>query len=408
MAIGCISCRQCHLDRCPRGISTQLGTAVEAEARGVKGFRPRDVAVEVANLTRLLHALGDEVRHHLAELGEARLRDLSGRTDLLVQTRLNDRVDVRPLLALPASRPFAAASSLPWVIHKPLDYLTKLLADLTVHRFDQGETEVHFGEKQVRSTDRAVGTYLAGTMVRKFGSGSGRNAFVRLDDSVPGNGLFAFAIEGVNGVVAGGSQDGAAKGSSGGSLAVLKGRNRLGRLVDGSTGKSFAYGAIGGLFFVQNLADSRACIRLSGAEVVFGGRICGPIDDRQGNIASRAHLKGFAFEYMTGGKAVVLGDPGPWLCAGMTGGVIYQCLYPEFGFDRDAVRRRLASSARVRIRKVSKKGLADISRLLEHYIAQLDDSQQGDEAEAVAVLLLEADRRFVTLTPEPVRPVSAE
>jgi len=111
---------------------------------------------------------------------------------------------------------------------------------------------------------------------------------------------------------------------------------------------------------------------------------------------------------MTGGKVVVLGDPGPWLCAGMTGGVIYQCLYPEFGFDRDAVRRRLASSARVRIRKVSGRGLADISRLLEHYIAQLEDSQQGDEAEAVAVLLLEADRRFVTLTPEPVRPVSAE
>jgi glutamate synthase (NADPH/NADH) large chain len=408
MAIGCISCRQCHLDRCPRGISTQLGTTVEAEARGVKGFRPRDVAVEVANLTRLLHALGNEVRHHLAGLGETRLQDLSGRSDLLVQTRLNDRVDVRPLLALPAARPFAAGRTLPWVVHKPLDYLTKLISDLTMHRFDQGEAEVHFAGRQVHSTDRAVGTYLAGTMVRQFGTGSGRNVFVRLDNSVPGNGLFAFSTEGVHGVVAGGSQDGAVKGCSGGSLAVLKGRNLLGRLVDGSTGKSFAYGAIGGLFFVQNMADSRACIRMSGAEVVFGARIHGPVDDRQGNIASRAHLKGFAFEYMTGGKVVVLGDPGPWLCAGMTGGVIYQCLYPEFGFDRDAVRRRLASSAKVRIRKVSGKGLADISRLLEHYIARLDESQQGDEAEAVAVLLREADRRFVMLTPEPLRPVSAE
>jgi glutamate synthase (NADPH/NADH) large chain len=318
-------------------------------------------------------------------------------------------VDVRHLLASPTSSSLPVdRSSSPWVLHKPLDYLTKLMSDLTMHRFDQGETEVHFAEKQVRSTDRAVGTYLAGAMVRKFGSGSGRNVFVRLDDSVPGNGLFAFTADGVNGVVAGGSQDGAVKGSSGGSLAVLKGRNLLGRLVDGSTGKSFAYGAIGGLFFVQNLADSRACIRMSGAEVVFGARICGPVDDRQGNIAGRSHLKGFAFEYMTGGKAVVLGDPGPWLCAGMTGGVIYQCLYPEFGFDRDAVRRRLAVSARMRIRKVSKKGLTDISRLLELYITQLDNSLQSDEAEAVAVLLLEADRRFVMLTPEPVRPVSAE
>lgn len=31
------------------------------------------------------------------------------------------------------------------------------------------------------------------------------------------------------------------KGSSGGFLAVLKGRNLFGRLVDGSTGKSYAY-----------------------------------------------------------------------------------------------------------------------------------------------------------------------
>jgi glutamate synthase (NADPH/NADH) large chain len=408
MAIGCISCRRCHLDRCPRGISTQLGTIAEAEARGVKGFRPRDVAVEVESLTRLLHALGDEVRHHLAELGETRLQDLPGRTDLLVQSRMDDRLDVRQLLVPSASISLPAGRALPWVMHKPLDYLTKLMSDLTMHRFDQGEMEVHFAERQVRSTDRAVGTYLAGAMVRKFGPSSGRNAFARFDDSVPGNGLFAFAIEGVNGVVAGGSQDGAVKGSSGGSLTVLKGRNLLGRLVDGSTGKSFAYGAIGGLFFVQNMADSRACIRMSGAEVVFGARIRGSIDDRQGNIASRAHLKGFAFEYMTGGKAVVLGDPGPWLCAGMTGGVIYQCLYPEFGFDRAAVRRRLAESARVRIRSLSKRGMADISRLLAQYIAELDNSQQGDEAHAVAALLLEADRRFVMLTPEPVRPVSAE
>ena len=26
---------------------------------------------------------------------------------------------------------------------------------------------------------------------------------------------------------------------------------------------------------------------------------------------------------MTNGRALVLGDPGPWICAGMTGGVVY-------------------------------------------------------------------------------------
>lgn len=249
------------------------------------------------------------------------------------------------------------------------------------------------------STDRAVGTYLAGAMIRHLGSSTGHQAFARFGISVPGNGLFAFNIQGINGVVEGGSQDGAAKGSSGGSLSVLKWRNSLGRMVDGSTGKSFAYGAFGGLFFIQNMADSRACIRMSGAEVVFGARMKESIQDHKGNIASRAHLKGFAFEYMTDGKAVVLGDPGPWICAGMTGGVIYQCLYPEFGFDRNALKRRLSQSSLVRIRKLSGKGLDDIKRLLGFYSIQLENSLQNKEAEAVKHLLQDAQKRFVMIMP---------
>ncbi len=62
MAIGCISCRQCHLDRCPRGIATRLQTREEAIARGLKGFVPRVVEEEAENLARLLVALGDELR----------------------------------------------------------------------------------------------------------------------------------------------------------------------------------------------------------------------------------------------------------------------------------------------------------------------------------------------------------
>ena len=96
--------------------------------------------------------------------------------------------------------------------------------------------------------------------------------------------------------------------------------NWQGNRLDGSVGKSLLYGAQGGTFYIQGDADSRACIRLSGADVVIGGRLRGPIDDSQGNIAGRANLKGFAFEYMTLGRAIVLGDPGPWSGSGMTGG----------------------------------------------------------------------------------------
>jgi glutamate synthase (NADPH/NADH) large chain len=409
MAIGCISCRQCHLDRCPRGISTRVQTKEEAIARGLKGFVPRLVEEEAENLSRLLAAVGDELRMRTAALGAARLQDLVGRTDLLSQYRLREQLDVNDLLRRPDFPDGAVAHPGPQVIRKPLNHLTRLIADLAMARFARGDTLVRFAEEEVRSTDRAVGTYLAGALARCGGEpGAARKAVLHLGASVPGNGLCAFNTAQVEVLVEGGSQDGAAKGSMGGMLGVFKGQNLLGRHLDGSTGKSFAYGAMGGLFLVQNMADSRACVRMSGADVVFGGRISGPVHDELGNLASRAHLKGFAFEYMTGGRIVVLGDPGPWICAGMTGGVIYQCLYPEFGFDRKALVRRLARSAGVTVSHVAEEGIKDLQELLGRYIAELERTFQPEEAQAVALILADAAERFLMVRPKPLRPVSAE
>ncbi|MEW6429761.1 MAG: glutamate synthase-related protein [Thermodesulfobacteriota bacterium] len=408
MGVGCISCERCHLDRCPRGISTQLRTVADAEARGVKGFSPRVMETEAENLARLLAAIGDEIKMHVAAMGETSLQELVGRTDLLRQVSLDDRISAKTLLAAPERICNPEEYPAPQIVRKPLSYLTRLVSDLAMARFEQGFSSVHFTEEQVRSTDRAMGTYLAGAIERRYGGNSGHLAKLRLRSSVPGNGLAAFTTANLDVIVEGGSQDGAAKGASGGVLGVLKGRNLRGAAIDGSTGKSFAYGAIGGLFIVQNMADSRACIRMSGADVVFGGRITAKVRDDLGNLASRAHLKGFAFEYMTGGRAVVLGDPGPWICAGMTGGVIHQCLYPEFGFDRESVRRRLARGASMLIERIDEQGLVDVGELLSRYIRELEDNLQEEEANAVRILLAQAAERFVTLVPRAMRPPSAE
>ena len=168
MGIGCISCRQCHLDRCPRGISTQIRSMEEAAERGVRGYQPRVVEEEVSNLVRLLNALGDEIRDRVAEMGSRRLQELVGRSDLLEQYRLHERLDAGEFLEPPPVSPDPDDHLLPWVVHKPLNYLTRLISDLTMARFAQGEQRVHFSEEQVRSTDRAVGTYLAGAMVRQY------------------------------------------------------------------------------------------------------------------------------------------------------------------------------------------------------------------------------------------------
>jgi glutamate synthase (NADPH/NADH) large chain len=170
--------------------------------------------------------------------------------------------------------------------------------------------------------------------------------------------------------------------------------------VDGSVGKCFAYGAQAGLLVVQGDADSRAGIRLSGADVIFGGRLRTRLRDELGNIAARANLKGFAFEYMTSGRGLVLGDPGPWLCSGMTGGVVYLLLEEELGLDAAALRRRLAAGARVHLGRVDDGDEVSLRDLLGRYRDALAEGQQHAEAEEVARLAKDWRSRFVKVVPK--------
>jgi glutamate synthase (NADPH/NADH) large chain len=189
------------------------------------------------------------------------------------------------------------------------------------------------------------------------------------------------------------------KGALGGKVVVLKGMNHNGMLVDGSVGKSFAYGAQGGLFLIQGNADSRACIRLSGAEVLIGGELTEPLNDPLGFIGARANVKGFLCEYMTDGRVVVLGDPGPWICSGMTGGILYVRLRPELGLDREAVQRRVAKGAKVLIRDLQPVDEKPLTRLLHAYRDELATANQGEEAERVDRLASEWRSSFVKVVP---------
>jgi glutamate synthase (NADPH/NADH) large chain len=186
----------------------------------------------------------------------------------------------------------------------------------------------------------------------------------------------------------------------GGTISIMKGRNRFGRRVNGSVGKSFAYGAQRGRFFVQGSADSRFCIRLSGADVVLGGEPDGPISDELGEMANRANVKGFAFEYMTAGRAVVLGDIGPWACSGQTGGRVYMRVNEEWGLDRAALERRLGMGAKVSLNELDEEGVADVQELLGLYVVQLERSEQPEEAERIRKIASEARWHFLMSVPE--------
>jgi glutamate synthase (NADPH/NADH) large chain len=203
-------------------------------------------------------------------------------------------------------------------------------------------------------------------------------------------------------LIEGGAQDGVAKGASGGRVAIMKGLNHDGLRIDGSVGKSFAYGAQKGLLIVQGNADSRACIRLSGADVILGGQITQQIDDSSGSIGSSANLKGFACEYMTSGRVLILGDPGPYAFSGMSGGVVYQLLTPELGFNLKVLKRRVASGAQVSILPVEKTDVESIQELLQKYCMALRQTDQPETAEKISQLGMPHMilARFVKVVPQ--------
>jgi glutamate synthase (NADPH) large chain len=253
-----------------------------------------------------------------------------------------------------------------------------------------------------------LGTELAGEISRARiydGAPPGEPAEVLAElsfngGSVAGQGFGAFNAWGLVVRVEGGAQDGVGKTMLGGTVSILKGTNRDGRRVNGSVGKSFAYGAQRGRLFVQGSADSRFCIRLSGADVVLGGEPAEPLDDSRGCIVDRANAKGFAFEYMTAGRAVVLGDIGPWACAGMTGGRVYVRVNPDWNLDLEAIERRLGEGAKVEVSELDAEGILDIEDLLEHYVVELQATEQPEEAERMVALAASAQQHFLMIVPQ--------
>ncbi|MEA2333493.1 MAG: glutamate synthase large chain [Thermoleophilaceae bacterium] len=385
VSLGCTICRGCQLDTCHVGIATQIESEEEAQLKGLKKFTPQRYEEAVESCARFFGAMGAEVEQVAASLGFERAQDLVGRSDLLVQARGQERVDVHELI-------------------RPLDQMLDLEPlDLPVPA-DEREAAGLVAARPLRmaaAEHRVLGTAGAGALARERirGAAQAEPAPTRLT-AVAGQGFGAFNVEGVELTVEGGAQDGVAKTMYGGKVAVMKGVGRLGRRVNGSVGKSFGYGAQRGRLFVQGDADSRFCIRLSGADVVIGGEPRAPLDDSLGCLADRANLKGFAFEYMTAGRAVVLGDPGPWFCAGQTGGRVYLRVNEEWNLDRAALERRRGKGARVALAELDAGGACDVRELLGAYADELRVSGQDGEAERVLGLAADPGGHFLMAVPE--------
>jgi glutamate synthase (NADPH/NADH) large chain len=427
VSLGCTICRGCQLDTCHVGIATQIETVEQAQEHGLKKFTPQEVDVAAESCARFFAAMGEEVKGVVASLGYDRAQDLVGRYDLLEQISHHDQIDLAPLITpleefldlepldLPVAEEIAAEerAEAGLVVARPIRMEAKQasaqIGALAGEVCSGGGTVHSEFPRATDANDRVLGTELAGAIARAriFDGGPESNDDVLADldfngGSVAGQGLGAFNAYGVSIRVEGGAQDGVGKAMLGGTVSVLKGKGAKGRRLNGSVGKSFAYGAQRGRLFVQGSADSRFCIRLSGADVVLGGEPEGDLDDSRGCLVDRANAKGFAFEYMTSGRAVVLGDIGPWACAGMTGGRVY-VRHNAFGIDREAIVARLGEGAKVELKEIDSEGRLDVEDLLSHYCDELRATGQDEEAARIGSLASQAAENFLMIVPHKVQ-----
>jgi glutamate synthase (NADPH) large chain len=436
VAIGCTICRGCQLDTCHVGIATQIDGEEEAAHRGLKRFVPRVLEPSAVGLVRYFTEMGAALRELAGRMGVAEVQELVGQADRLVQVSHHERLDLTSLLTPVRERVITAPAGAPRFFrpfHPPPPHRAP---EVAAQRLASGAA-LAVEEEATTAADRNLGTDLAGLIARATtgvnnawvngggagvsptsggsngdaapsggGNGGGNGHLATLVDlaftkgAAAGSGLAAFTVDGVRVRVFGGAQDGVGKCALGGEVQVLKSPNAAGEWVGGHVGKSFAYGAQRGLFLIQGDADARAGIRLSGADMVLGGEPAQPLNDRLGTLAARANCKGFAFEYMTGGRVVVLGDPGPWLCSGMTGGVVYVRQNPDWGLDEAAVRRRLSKAAKVSLAALDEETDGPtVTQLLTAYQAALRASGQDETADGLQPLIDDPVEHFLAINP---------
>ena len=83
IAIGCTTCRGCHLDTCHVGIATQIESEAQAKEHGLRRFVPRQFDLAVQGITNLFTAFGNELKELAASVGVKTLQDAVGRSDLI-------------------------------------------------------------------------------------------------------------------------------------------------------------------------------------------------------------------------------------------------------------------------------------------------------------------------------------
>ena len=313
---GCIMMRVCHLDTCPVGVATQnpeLRERFTGKARFVVNF---------------MKFIAEQVREILAELGFRSLDEAIGHAELLelrdaVDHWKNDGLDLSPILHVPELSPGQARRQTTEQDHSLDQVLDQTLIQLAEGTLAGGAPVTL--DLPIRNVNRSVGTLLGYHVTRRYGAEG------LPDDSITinfggnaGMSFGAFLPKGITLRLIGSANDYVGKGLSGGRI-VLKPPPEAPLVAEDSiiAGNVILYGATSGEMFLRGVVGERFCVRNSGAVAVVEG-----VGDH-------------GCEYMTGGRAVILGRTGRNFAAGMSGGIAY--VYDQDGSFPSRVNTEMVS-----------------------------------------------------------------
>ncbi|MGO1769732.1 MAG: glutamate synthase large subunit, partial [Microbacterium sp.] len=362
---GCIMMRVCHLDTCPVGVATQNPT-----------LRSRFTG-KAEHVVNFMEFIAQEVRELLASLGLRSIDEAVGRADLLDVSGAIDHwkaegLDVTPILRGPEFGPQEPR-------HHVRDQDHELDQHFDVPLIERAQDVIAGGGRfavdlPVRNTARSVGTLLGHHVTRANGEqGLAPDSItVNLTGSA-GQSLGAFLPSGITLRLEGDSNDYVGKGLSGGRIVVRPPREASFSAADNViAGNVIGYGATSGSMFLRGVVGERFFVRNSGATAVVEG-----VGDH-------------ALEYMTGGLALILGETGRNLGAGMSGGTAY-----VLDLDLGLVNRESLASGELTLSAPGAGDVEIIRDLLEEHLAHTG----SDTAERLLTDLEGVSTRFTKIVP---------
>jgi glutamate synthase (NADPH/NADH) large chain len=337
---GCIMMRVCHLDTCPVGVATQnpiLRSRFEGQAEHVVNF---------------FEFLAEEVREYLAALGFRSMDEAIGHSEFIDVNRAishwkADGLDLSPILAapsLPSNSPKRRETAQDHELERHFDHK---LIEAAKESLSEGKPTLI--TLPISNVDQAVGTMLGNEITKRFGEAGLPEATidVRLTGEA-GQSFGAFLPRGVKLTLEGDANDYVGKGLSGGSIVVLPNRASIYPAEKNIiAGNVIGYGATSGTILLRGMVGERFLVRNSGASAVVEG-----VGDH-------------ALEYMTGGKAVIIGSTGRNLGAGMSGGVAY-----VYKLRADRINQDALAGRELRLEQVNGEHAASLRELLEKHASE--------------------------------------